>query len=149
MECEVVGSNPPHKPCPKPNRRIETFSEPWPLPLPLPRPLTLILTPNLCPCSKEKGLFLPAVHKHPLFYESDVTNHQCDLCSCRIKSGAWRCKLCDYDICAKCVARKDSTRTLSLSLTQRPHPLQPKLKPKPKPKLDLPDGLRANTASHC
>jgi len=59
--------------------------------------------------TKEEGLFLPNVHQHPVFYESSVACHYCDLCSTRIVTGAWRCKLCDFDLCEKCASRKDAT----------------------------------------
>ena len=60
--------------------------------------------------TREDGLFLPAVHSHPLFFDRAVANHHCDLCSTRIRgpTGAWRCKLCDFDMCQKCAARKDA-----------------------------------------
>ena len=58
--------------------------------------------------TKETGLFLPHVHQHPIFYESSVACHYCDLCSTRIVTGAWRCKLCDFDLCEKCAVRKDA-----------------------------------------
>ncbi|GMH86452.1 hypothetical protein TrST_g3345 [Triparma strigata] len=60
--------------------------------------------------TRQSGLFLPSVHRHPVFFESTLAFHWCDLCSVRIngKDGAWRCKLCDFDMCTVCAARKDS-----------------------------------------
>jgi len=58
--------------------------------------------------TREDGLFLPAVHPHPLFINKGVALHWCDVCSTRIKGHeAWRCKLCDFDMCPTCAARGD------------------------------------------
>ena len=59
--------------------------------------------------TRDEGLFLPAVHAHPLFFDAGVARHHCDLCGTRIvRGGAWRCKLCDFDMCPRCAARKDA-----------------------------------------
>jgi len=59
--------------------------------------------------TRDEGLFLPDVHPHPLFMDKGVALHWCDLCSTKIKNHmAWRCKLCDFDMCTVCAARKDA-----------------------------------------
>ena len=64
--------------------------------------------------TREEGLFLPpAVHRHPMFYESrrGMAMHWCDLCRQRIKpeeGGCYRCSLCDFDVCLKCARREDA-----------------------------------------
>ena len=40
--------------------------------------------------------------------QSSVACHWCDLCSTRIQKHAWRCKLCDFDLCCKCASRSDA-----------------------------------------
>lgn len=58
--------------------------------------------------TRQSGLFLPAIHPHPLFKHKGVALHWCDVCSTKIQGGeAWRCKLCDFDMCPKCAGRKD------------------------------------------
>jgi hypothetical protein len=58
--------------------------------------------------TRQSGLFLPDVHPHPLFISKGVHLHWCDVCSTRIRDGhAWRCKLCDFDMCSACAGRKD------------------------------------------
>ena len=41
---------------------------------------------------------------------TSLAYHWCDLCSVRIKGsdGAWRCKLCDFDMCRTCASRQDA-----------------------------------------
>ena len=43
--------------------------------------------------SRDAGLYLPAVHAHPLVFDGGVLGyHWCDLCGSRIlRDGAWRC----------------------------------------------------------
>lgn len=62
--------------------------------------------------TREDGVFLPAVHRHPLFYEANrgLSMHWCDICSQRIKrDGCYRCSLCDFDVCVPCSRRSDAT----------------------------------------
>ncbi|KAH8094979.1 ATPase [Aureococcus anophagefferens] len=59
--------------------------------------------------TRDEGLFLPKVHAHPLVFDADLCRHWCDLCSTPIRrGGAWRCKLCDFDMCVPCASRKDA-----------------------------------------
>jgi len=60
--------------------------------------------------TRPSGLFLPSVHRHPVFLQKGLAFHWCDLCRTRIKggAGAFRCKLCDFDMCLKCAKRKDA-----------------------------------------
>jgi len=59
--------------------------------------------------TRDSGLFLPAVHAHPLVYDGTICRHWCDVCSTPIRrGGAWRCKLCDFDLCVPCASRKDA-----------------------------------------
>lgn len=55
--------------------------------------------------TRDHGLYLKTVHRHALFFDDGVASHWCDLCRQRTNK-AWRCKLCDFDACPKCVARK-------------------------------------------
>jgi hypothetical protein len=59
--------------------------------------------------TRQKGLFLPKVHRHPVFLQNGLSLHWCDLCRTRIRGtqGAFRCKLCDFDMCIKCSKRED------------------------------------------
>ncbi|CAB1110551.1 ABC [Ectocarpus sp. CCAP 1310/34] len=57
----------------------------------------------------EEGLLEPSLHPHRLFPGS-MAGHRCDICQQRIKSQdakAWRCKLCDFDLCRSCYEKKD------------------------------------------
>lgn len=59
--------------------------------------------------TRDDGVFMPKIHRHPLYFDQNVFfyNH-CDLCSTRLKtSGAWRCILCDFDLCPTCMKRDD------------------------------------------
>ena len=52
---------------------------------------------------------VPALHPHSLCLDARVFNHHCDVCGARISDGrAYRCKLCDFDLCVRCFARKDA-----------------------------------------
>jgi hypothetical protein len=52
---------------------------------------------------------VPALHPHSLCLDARVYNHYCDVCGSRIDDGrAYRCKLCDFDLCVRCFARKDA-----------------------------------------
>ena len=66
----------------------------------------------LAELTREDGVFLPSVHRHPLFFEANrgLSMHWCDICSQRIKSGGcYRCSLCDFDVCVPCSRRSDAT----------------------------------------
>jgi len=60
--------------------------------------------------TRPSGLFLPSVHRHPVFLQKGLAFHWCDLCRARIKGGqgCFRCKLCDFDMCVKCSRRQDA-----------------------------------------
>ena len=57
--------------------------------------------------TRDDGLYLPHMHSHPLFFDNSLARHWCDLCSQPVYK-AWRCKLCDFDACVKCVSRTDA-----------------------------------------
>jgi len=71
--------------------------------------------------TREDGLFLdPKIHRHPVFYQESrgMAMHRCDLCQKRIgaptghdsvPNGAYRCALCDFDICTRCAHRSDAS----------------------------------------
>lgn len=53
---------------------------------------------------KKKILFVYA-----RLYPSRMPGHRCDVCRQRIKTEdakAWRCKLCDFDLCRSCYDKK-------------------------------------------
>ena len=53
--------------------------------------------------AKEEGIDKPELHSHPLFFSKANAGHSCDLCRRRILRG-YRCWLCDFDICMKCMS---------------------------------------------
>eukprot|EP00924_Labyrinthula_sp_SR-Ha-C_P003257 maker-scaffold_15-snap-gene-4.0-mRNA-1 protein AED:0.08 eAED:0.08 QI:0/1/0.5/1/1/1/2/25/926 len=60
--------------------------------------------------TKEEGLYIPKVHKHPVFWGTGYFRHRCDLCGKSIRNkvgGVFRCKLCDWDCCVACCKRDD------------------------------------------
>ena len=51
---------------------------------------------------------VPELHPHSLCLDPRVHNHFCDVCGLRMSDGrAYRCKLCDFDLCVRCFSRKD------------------------------------------
>lgn len=60
----------------------------------------------------------PEVHRHPVYFEKSrgLSLNWCDLCHQRIggqegstaSTGCYRCSLCDFDVCLKCVKRNDA-----------------------------------------
>ena len=57
----------------------------------------------------EVGEFIPSLHPHRLKLHSALAAHWCDLCGEQCKEGhAYRCKLCDFDLCAVCFHKKDN-----------------------------------------
>jgi hypothetical protein len=59
-------------------------------------------------CTREDGLLVPSLHPHRLHLYSALAGHWCDLCGQRIAAGsAFRCKLCDYDLCMDCYSKRD------------------------------------------
>ena len=55
----------------------------------------------------EEGFFVPELHPHTLTLQ-DTLLHQCDLCRQRTKQ-AYRCALCDFDVCPACFNKKDKS----------------------------------------
>jgi ABC-type bacteriocin/lantibiotic exporter with double-glycine peptidase domain len=60
--------------------------------------------------TRVSGLFLPQIHRHPVFRHTSLAYHWCDLCAVRIdsKTPAYRCTICDFDMCATCCSRNDA-----------------------------------------
>mmetsp|Transcript_25777 Transcript_25777/g.38159 ORF Transcript_25777/g.38159 Transcript_25777/m.38159 type:complete len:725 (+) Transcript_25777:119-2293(+) len=57
---------------------------------------------------REDGMLVPSLHPHRLHLHATMAGHWCDVCSTQIKDGrAFRCKLCDFDLCVRCYSRKD------------------------------------------
>mmetsp|Transcript_8853 Transcript_8853/g.11535 ORF Transcript_8853/g.11535 Transcript_8853/m.11535 type:complete len:924 (-) Transcript_8853:1361-4132(-) len=62
--------------------------------------------------TREQGLYLSDVHRHPLFKDTGLNMHRCDLCKEKIfrrseRGVGWRCRLCDFDVCTVCASRED------------------------------------------
>lgn len=58
----------------------------------------------------EEGELIPHIHLHPLFFETGLKCHNCDICSERTKGPhyiAYRCRTCDFDLCPRCYKQKD------------------------------------------
>lgn len=55
--------------------------------------------------TRDAGLYMKSIHQHPLFFDQGIARHWCNLCGQRVNK-AFRCKLCDFDACSKCVSRK-------------------------------------------
>eukprot|EP00903_Cladosiphon_okamuranus_P007814 g7560.t1 len=67
------------------------------------------MTQLIAEATREEGLLEPSLHPHRL-YPASIIGHQCDMCSQRIETNdakAWRCKLCDFDLCRSCYDKKD------------------------------------------
>eukprot|EP00930_Biecheleria_cincta_P001244 TRINITY_DN102391_c0_g1_i1.p1 TRINITY_DN102391_c0_g1~~TRINITY_DN102391_c0_g1_i1.p1 ORF type:complete len:977 (+),score=152.66 TRINITY_DN102391_c0_g1_i1:128-3058(+) len=62
-------------------------------------------------CTEEEGEKVPPhIHMHPLFFETGLKCHQCDICSEAMKGPhyiAYRCRTCDFDLCPRCYKNKD------------------------------------------
>eukprot|EP01041_Mallomonas_annulata_P009444 gene9444-19619_t len=59
--------------------------------------------------TKEEGELLPALHPHRLYLHLTVAGHHCDVCHKRVTGGrAYRCKLCDFDLCIRCHSRRSN-----------------------------------------
>ena len=62
----------------------------------------------------EEGEYLPTLHPHRLHLHTSLASHWCDLCHQQCKEGrAFRCKLCDFDLCMVCYSKKDSSSSAS------------------------------------
>jgi len=60
--------------------------------------------------TEEKGELISHLHMHPLFFETGLKCHQCDVCSETTKAPhyvAYRCRTCDFDLCPRCYNMKD------------------------------------------
>lgn len=58
----------------------------------------------------ETGELIPHMHMHPLFFETGLKCHQCDVCHEAMKTPhyiAYRCRTCDFDLCPRCYKQKD------------------------------------------
>ena len=57
--------------------------------------------------TKDEGEYLPTLHHHKLHLTLKVIGNWCDLCSQPCTSErAFRCKLCDFDLCFTCYSKK-------------------------------------------
>jgi uncharacterized membrane protein len=71
--------------------------------------LTWLLRELIIRMGSEDGLLIPALHPHKLHLSQTLDSHWCDLCGQQIKdSRAFRCKLCDFDLCMICYLKKDA-----------------------------------------
>jgi len=62
--------------------------------------------------TEEQGELIPHIHMHPLFFETGLKCHGCDICSDQMKGPhyvAYRCRTCDFDLCPRCYKQKDKT----------------------------------------
>lgn len=59
--------------------------------------------------TSEDGELIPSLHAHRLHLHISLASHWCDLCGQPCKEGrAFRCKLCDFDLCMICYAKRDT-----------------------------------------
>jgi len=59
---------------------------------------------------EEQGELIPHLHLHPVFFETGLKCHSCDVCHERMKGPhyiAYRCRTCDFDLCPRCYKQKD------------------------------------------
>eukprot|EP01038_Epipyxis_sp_PR26KG_P016156 gene16156-21962_t len=57
--------------------------------------------------ANDDGEYIPALHMHKLHLHLSLGSHWCDLCGQQCKDGrAFRCKLCDFDLCMVCYSKK-------------------------------------------
>lgn len=62
--------------------------------------------------TEEQGELIAHIHMHPLFFETGLKCHGCDICSDQMKGPhyvAYRCRTCDFDLCPRCYKQKDKT----------------------------------------
>lgn len=60
--------------------------------------------------TKEKGIDVPDLHPHAVFFVEKLPLHSCDVCDDKIKGAAYRCRSCDFDLCDKCFAKRDRSQ---------------------------------------
>eukprot|EP00039_Didymoeca_costata_P007517 m.100707 g.100707 ORF g.100707 m.100707 type:complete len:916 (-) comp13720_c0_seq5:44-2791(-) len=56
--------------------------------------------------TSEPGHLIKDLHVHPLHFVPKLPLHTCDACSNKIRTAAYRCKICDFDCCLQCFAKK-------------------------------------------
>ena len=54
----------------------------------------------------EEGFLVPEFHAHRLYFRADLPLHRCDMCRNK-SSQAYRCQVCDFDVCPACFNKKD------------------------------------------
>jgi len=62
--------------------------------------------------TEEAGELIPHIHMHPLFFETNLKCHGCDVCGDQMKGPhyiAYRCRTCDFDLCPRCYKNKDKS----------------------------------------
>lgn len=62
--------------------------------------------------TEEAGELIQHIHMHPLFFETGLKCHGCDICGDQMKGPhyiAYRCRTCDFDLCPRCYKNKDKT----------------------------------------
>eukprot|EP00953_Heterococcus_sp_UTEX-ZZ885_P026055 14116-Heterococcus_DN1.PRE.1 len=70
--------------------------------------LAWVLREMVGSATKEEGFLQPELHPHRLHASTAVGGHRCDVCTQRCGSStAYRCKYCDFDLCANCFRKKD------------------------------------------
>lgn len=60
--------------------------------------------------TEEKGEMIPHLHMHQLFFDTGLKCHHCDVCHETMKGPhfiAYRCRICDFDLCPRCYKSKD------------------------------------------
>mmetsp|Transcript_79006 Transcript_79006/g.144034 ORF Transcript_79006/g.144034 Transcript_79006/m.144034 type:complete len:947 (-) Transcript_79006:66-2906(-) len=60
--------------------------------------------------TEEEGELIASMHMHPLFFETGLKCHICDVCHESMKGPnyvAYRCRTCDFDLCPRCYKQKD------------------------------------------
>eukprot|EP00038_Savillea_parva_P030911 m.81314 g.81314 ORF g.81314 m.81314 type:complete len:1003 (+) comp9403_c0_seq1:317-3325(+) len=60
--------------------------------------------------TRDREVDAPALHHHPLYFVKKLPLHSCDVCSDKVKGSAYRCRQCDFDVCARCFAKQDLTK---------------------------------------
>jgi hypothetical protein len=71
--------------------------------------LIWILREIVIDCLSLDGELFSDLHPHKLHLQGEAEGIVCDGCHQPTKAGDWmyRCKLCDFDICSRCFARRD------------------------------------------
>ena len=69
--------------------------------------ITFLLREIVNRTTREDGEWMPAIHPHRLHLHVTLASNWCDLCGQPCEGRAYRCKLCDFDVCIKCFSKKD------------------------------------------